>query len=69
MERDHLAPSTPAAGPPALDDVPLWERHLRLLWGLGDDHVELVVESIQVNPALGVAQLFTGAPVTSTPTA
>lgn len=42
----------------------MWERHLRLLWNLGDDDVELVVESIQVNPALGVSQIFTGAPVT-----
>lgn len=41
----------------------LWERHLRLAWGLGDDDIELAVESIQVNPALAVAQIFTGAPV------
>ena len=34
-----------------------------MLWGLGDDRVELVLESIQVTPALTVAQLFTDAPI------
>lgn len=63
MERDHL-PFHPGGWAPRLDDVPIWERHLRLAWGLGDDPVELAVESIQVNPALGVTQIFTGAPVT-----
>ncbi|MEE1772131.1 polysialyltransferase family glycosyltransferase [Streptomyces sp. JV185] len=58
-----IAPFHPGGWAPRPDDVPLWERHLRLAWGLGDDVIELVVESIQVNPALAVAQIFTGAPV------
>ncbi|WAU85308.1 alpha-2,8-polysialyltransferase family protein [Streptomyces sp. Qhu-G9] len=61
---ETISPFHPGGWAPRPDDVPLWERHLRLAWGLGDDDVELVVESIQVNPALGVAQIFTGAPVT-----
>ncbi|BBC33426.1 uncharacterized protein SGFS_047200 [Streptomyces graminofaciens] len=61
---ETVSPFHPGGWAPRLDDVPLWERHLRLAWGLGDDDVELAVESIQVNPALGVAQIFTGAPVT-----
>ncbi|GHE53233.1 hypothetical protein GCM10014715_02560 [Streptomyces spiralis] len=61
---ETIAPFHPGGWSPRLDDVPLWERHLRLLWNLGDDDVELVVESIQVNPALGFCQIFTGAPVT-----
>ncbi|MEU7055341.1 alpha-2,8-polysialyltransferase family protein [Streptomyces sp. NPDC046197] len=61
---ETISPFHPGGWAPRLDDVPLWERHLRLLWNLGDDDVELVVESIQVNPALGFCQLFTGAPVT-----
>ncbi|WP_406455468.1 alpha-2,8-polysialyltransferase family protein [Streptomyces sp. NBC_01622] len=61
---ETISPFHPGGWSPRLDDVPLWERHLRLLWNLGDDEVELVVESIQVNPALGVCQIFTGAPVT-----
>ena len=41
----------------------MWERYLRMLWDLGDDRVELTVESIQVNPSLALAQIFTGAPI------
>ncbi|MFE0325549.1 alpha-2,8-polysialyltransferase family protein [Streptomyces sp. NPDC003753] len=61
---ETIHPFHPGGWAPRLDDVPLWERHLRLLWNLGDDDIELAVESIQVNPALGVCQIFTGAPVT-----
>ncbi|MGX1883348.1 alpha-2,8-polysialyltransferase family protein [Streptomyces sp. NPDC055287] len=60
---ETIAPFHPGAWSPRVDDIPLWERHLRLLWGLGEDTVELVVESIQVNPALALTQLFTDAPV------
>jgi hypothetical protein len=60
---EAIHPFHPGAWAPRADDIPLFERYLRLLWGLGDDRVELVLESIQVTPALTVAQLFTGAPV------
>ncbi|MFJ9466800.1 alpha-2,8-polysialyltransferase family protein [Streptomyces caniferus] len=60
---ETISPFHPGGWSPRADDVPLWERHLRLLWGLGDDHIELVVESIQVNPALALAQLFPDAPI------
>ncbi|GAA5611702.1 hypothetical protein CP981_24325 [Streptomyces platensis] len=60
---ETISPFHPGGWSPRADDVPLWERHLRLLWGLGDDRVELVVESIQVNPALALAQLFPDAPI------
>ncbi|AZM48251.1 hypothetical protein DMB38_22895 [Streptomyces sp. WAC 06738] len=53
-----IRPLHPAAWEPRAEDVPLWERHLRLLWGLGDDRLTLVVESIQVNPARALVQLF-----------
>jgi hypothetical protein len=58
-----IFPFHPSGWSPRPDDVPLWERHLRLLWGLGDDEVELAVESIQVDPALALVQLFPAAPV------
>ena len=61
---ETISPFHPGGWAPRPDDVPLWERHLRLAWNLGDDDVELAVESIQVNPALGVCQIFMGAPVT-----
>ncbi|MEU6704336.1 alpha-2,8-polysialyltransferase family protein [Streptomyces wuyuanensis] len=55
---EAISPFHPGGWSPRPDDVPMWERHLRLLWGLGDDRIELALESIQVNPALAVAQLF-----------
>lgn len=61
---ETITPLHPGGWAPRPDDVPLWERYLRLLWNLGEDDIALVVESIQVNPALGFCQIFTGAPVT-----
>ncbi|MFJ9540481.1 alpha-2,8-polysialyltransferase family protein [Streptomyces sp. NPDC101225] len=60
---EAIRPFHPGAWTPRPDDVPLFERYLRLLWDLGEDRVELVLESLQVAPALSVAQLFTDAPV------
>ncbi|MEU9521920.1 polysialyltransferase family glycosyltransferase [Streptomyces sp. NPDC048224] len=61
---ETIFPFHPGGWSPRVEDAPLWERHLRLAWGLGEDDVALVVESIQVHPALGVAQIFTDAPLT-----
>ncbi|MFI5903546.1 polysialyltransferase family glycosyltransferase [Streptomyces cyaneofuscatus] len=58
-----IAPFHPSGWSPRPDDVPLWERHLRLAWGLGDDEVELAVESIQVSPAMAITGIFAGAPI------
>jgi hypothetical protein len=64
---DAIRPFHPGGWSPRLDDAPMWERHLRMLWGLGEDQrqdtVELVLESLQVSPALAVAQLFPDAPI------
>jgi Alpha-2,8-polysialyltransferase (POLYST) len=60
---EAIRPFHPGSWAPRQDDIPLFERYLRLLWGLGGDRVELVLESLQVAPALTVAQIFTGAPV------
>ncbi|MEV0126439.1 polysialyltransferase family glycosyltransferase [Streptomyces sp. NPDC050703] len=60
---EAIFPFHPGGWSPRGDDVTLWERYVRMLWDLGDDDVELAVESIQVNPALALAQIFTGAPV------
>ncbi|MFG2295037.1 polysialyltransferase family glycosyltransferase [Streptomyces sp. NPDC048603] len=66
---DHLdwnatiEPYHPSTWTPRPEDVPLWERQLRALWGLGEDRIELIVESIQVSPAQAVCQLFPGAAV------
>ncbi|MEU7565242.1 polysialyltransferase family glycosyltransferase [Streptomyces fradiae] len=60
---EAVAPLHPAGWTPRPDDVPMWERYLRLLWGLGTGRVELVVESLQVAPALALAQVFQDAPL------
>ncbi|MFR9796304.1 alpha-2,8-polysialyltransferase family protein [Streptomyces sp. MS06] len=60
---EAVAPFHPSGWSPRPDDQVLWERYLRMLWDLGEDRVELAVESIQVNPALAVCQVFGGAPV------
>ncbi|MEV7195939.1 polysialyltransferase family glycosyltransferase [Streptomyces sp. NPDC093510] len=60
---EAISPFHPGGWAPRGDDVVLWERYIRMLWGLGDDDIELAVESIQVNPALALAQIFTGVPV------
>ncbi|MER5555122.1 polysialyltransferase family glycosyltransferase [Streptomyces sp. NPDC002793] len=61
---DSVFPLHPGSWNPRADDVPLWERHLRRAWGLGDDEVELALESPHTGPARAVAQIFTGGPVT-----
>ncbi|WP_367321185.1 polysialyltransferase family glycosyltransferase [Streptomyces sp. HUAS ZL42] len=60
---ETIAPFHPGGWSPRGDDIPMWERYVRLLWDLGDDEIRLAVESVQVNPALALCQLFTGAPV------
>ncbi|MFD6277615.1 polysialyltransferase family glycosyltransferase [Streptomyces sp. NPDC060209] len=60
---DAVFPLHPGAWTPRADDVPLWERHLRRAWELGDEEVELALESPHTAPALAVAQIFTGGPV------
>ncbi|MCX4627995.1 polysialyltransferase family glycosyltransferase [Streptomyces sp. NBC_01443] len=58
-----IAPQHPSAWAPRPEDVPLWERQLRAVWGLGEDRVEIIVESIQVPPARTLCTLFPGAAV------
>ncbi|MBH5336539.1 hypothetical protein IHE55_17870 [Streptomyces pactum] len=60
---ETIRPFHPGGWSPRGNDVPMWERYLRLLWGLGDDRVELVLESIQVDPALALARLFPDSPL------
>ncbi|MBD0711112.1 MULTISPECIES: polysialyltransferase family glycosyltransferase [unclassified Streptomyces] len=61
---ETISPLHPAGWTPRAGDLPMLQRHLRTLWHLGDDRVELVLESIQVTPALAIAQLLPEAPVT-----
>ncbi|MGW8885070.1 polysialyltransferase family glycosyltransferase [Streptomyces sp. NPDC055749] len=58
-----IAPFHPAGWSPRTGDAPMWERHLRRLWQLGDEELELAVESIEDKPAAAVTGIFLGAPV------
>ncbi|MFG2986028.1 polysialyltransferase family glycosyltransferase [Streptomyces sp. NPDC048258] len=58
-----IEPQHPSTWAPRAEDVPLWERQLRTLWSLGEDRVELIVESLQVPPAQTLCRLFPGAAV------
>lgn len=58
-----IEPLHPGGWTPRADDLPMLQRHLRRLWGLGDDRIELVVESLQVAPALTIAQLLPDASI------
>lgn len=66
---EAIEPLHPAGWSPRGDDVPLLERHLRLLWDLGDDRIEIALESVQVAPALTIARLFPRRRSMCTPTA
>ncbi|MER5207168.1 polysialyltransferase family glycosyltransferase [Streptomyces sp. NPDC002825] len=61
---ETISPLHPSGWTPRPSDLPMLQRHLRKLWDLGDDHVELALESIQVTPALAIAQLLPDAPIT-----
>ncbi|MCT2592711.1 alpha-2,8-polysialyltransferase family protein [Streptomyces sp. N2-109] len=58
-----IRPHHPGGWMPRLDDAPLWERVLRLGWGLGDAQVELVVESLHAGPARALTAIFGGSTI------
>lgn len=55
---EAIAPLHPSGWRPSDAEAPLWERYFRLLWELGDEPVQLIVESIQVSPAQTLALVF-----------
>ncbi|MFJ6579586.1 polysialyltransferase family glycosyltransferase [Streptomyces sp. NPDC091368] len=55
---ETIRPYHPAAWAPRPEEAPLWQRVLRTAWDLGTGPVELIVESIQVNPAKALAGAF-----------
>lgn len=61
---EAISPLHPSSWSPKPDEIPMWDRYFRMLWALGEDDLDLVVESLQVAPALSCAQVFLGAPIT-----
>ncbi|WP_240138351.1 alpha-2,8-polysialyltransferase family protein [Streptomyces sp. MUM 178J] len=60
---ETIRPHHPAGWSPRPQDVPLWEKSLRLAWRLGDEPVEVACESIQANPSRAIAAIFANSPV------
>ncbi|MFL4472958.1 polysialyltransferase family glycosyltransferase [Paeniglutamicibacter sp. MACA_103] len=58
-----LWPRRPGQFNPRNEELPLFEKLLRHRWGLGEERVSLVLESIQVNPAQALARIFFDAPI------
>lgn len=58
----EIAPQHPSLWRPQAQDLPLIERFLTHAWGLEDD-LQLIVESIQVNPALALCSIFADAAI------
>ncbi|GGU06671.1 MULTISPECIES: polysialyltransferase family glycosyltransferase [Streptomyces] len=55
---EAIHPHHPSSWAPRPEEAPLWQRVFRTAWGLGGAPVELIVESIQVNPAKALAAVF-----------
>ncbi|MFJ4847405.1 MULTISPECIES: polysialyltransferase family glycosyltransferase [unclassified Streptomyces] len=60
---EMIAPHHPAGWSPLPEEIPVWERALRLAWELGDGPVEIACESIQANPSRAVADIFADSPI------
>lgn len=58
-----VAPQHPSSWSPAEPDLPMLERLIRREWQLGDEAVELILESPQVNPAIALGRIFRSAPI------
>lgn len=57
-----LLPRRPAQFNPREEELYLWERLLRRHFALGTEPLELVVESVQVNPTRALLRIFHNAP-------
>ncbi|MET7638101.1 hypothetical protein [Streptomyces sp. NPDC005438] len=60
---EALHPLHPAGWEPREEELPLWERYLRLLWGLGEDRVELVTGPLEEAGSRALARVFPDAPL------
>ncbi|MCG2622250.1 alpha-2,8-polysialyltransferase family protein [Arthrobacter sp. I2-34] len=56
-------PRRPGQFKPRDEELSMWERLLRRYWDIDDSPLQLVVESIQVDPALALCRIFHAATV------
>ena len=59
-----LWPRRPHQFKPRSEELGMWEKLLRSHWALGAEPLHLVVESIQVNPAIALCRIFHDATLT-----
>jgi hypothetical protein len=59
-----IFPYHPSLWDPRTQDVPMWRELLGMRWNIPDGPMELVVESIQVKPALTFCKIFRNASIT-----
>ncbi|MEU6344794.1 polysialyltransferase family glycosyltransferase [Streptomyces sp. NPDC046977] len=56
---EAISPHHPSAWGPRPNDTAMWQKALRLAWGIDPrDRIDLAVESIQVNPARALTAIF-----------
>lgn len=60
---DLVAPHRPGSFSPRGSDAPVWERLVRAAWQIPDGPIELVVESVHVDPARALATIFPNATI------
>lgn len=60
---DQVWPMHPTQWVPKADECPMIARLLRTQWGLGDEPVELFVESVQAAPATALMAIFADADI------
>ena len=53
-----LYPRRPVQFAPRTEEYPAWERLLRSHWGLGTGPLQILLDSIQVNPGTRLAGIF-----------
>ncbi|WP_267245146.1 polysialyltransferase family glycosyltransferase [Streptomyces sp. PR69] len=60
---ETIHPHHPAGWSPRHQDIPLWEKSLRLAWRLGGERVEVVCDSVSADPSRAIAAIFADSPV------
>ncbi|WP_338898620.1 polysialyltransferase family glycosyltransferase [Streptomyces sp. TG1A-60] len=56
---EAISPHHPSTWGPRGNDTAMWQKAFRLAWGIDTrDLIEIAVESVQVNPARGLAAIF-----------
>ncbi|MEO3786666.1 alpha-2,8-polysialyltransferase family protein [Actinocorallia sp. B10E7] len=61
---EEISPLHPSGWMPRTEELMIWERLFRDRWGLGDEPLELAVETIAASPAKALTSIFSEALIT-----